>query len=284
LGLLMKGKNGHAPLEFILNGVRKDAAGRTVKYGLNYLENYIVLDPVTMRSADLGLPMVRGRVFIILIRKDIVMKCCLDVTQINSFIDYAKENPLPTASLIDFLADSDSDNDVEQPGARRRTPSSTFASTTMTAASAIGSTMFRNEHRLPSRHAPGGQPFSASVDLARVDLSARQRDVVDCAWLLHRRSDGSVPETLVIDVSQSVSRMPWKNDGFVQSLHLGGKIVVQGKIMKLRALFRIMGWPRAQACDIRGLTGNAVRKLTGNMIATPVIGVVLLAVLLEVRL
>lgn len=280
-GLIMKGKVGEAPVEFIMNGVRRNAGGRLVKYGLKHLQNYVVLDPVTTRSADVGLPMVRSRIFIVLIRKDIVTKCCVDVAQIHRFMDIASANPLPIANLADFLTDSESDCDAGQPEKRRRTSS---FSDSLPDSAAIGSYTFRKENRLLPRQVPGGQPFSVSADARLVEMSARERDVVDCAWLWHRSNDGSIPETLAIDVSQSVSRMPWRNDGFVHSLHVNAKLVVQGRHLTRKTLFKMMGWPRAVPCDLSGFSESSIRKLTGNMIATPVIGVLFLAILLEVRL
>ena len=78
-GLLQKNKHGIASIEFILYGkINESVYGkygpvcRTVEYGLTYLSRYRVIQaPRVISSKNLGLPMLRKRVFIVLGRTDV---------------------------------------------------------------------------------------------------------------------------------------------------------------------------------------------------------------------
>ena len=43
--------------------------------------------------------------------------------------------------------------------------------------------------------------------------TARERDVIDVAFLVCNKQFGCVPSTLVVDVSRAVSRHPWQTTG-----------------------------------------------------------------------
>jgi hypothetical protein len=143
---------------------------------------------------------------------------------------------------------------------------------------------FRQKHGLPGLNQKGGAPFSGTRDLNHCRLSRREQDVVDCAFLLFVKLQGEVPEELVIDVSQPVLREPWKCDGRCMSFHVGGKYFYQGRLLSAQTCFNMMGWPRATAVIPPGTSASAVARLLGNMVATPVIGAVLSALLREIQL
>lgn len=49
--------------------------GCRVRYGLRSLDQYVVLEPIIMKSTTFGLPMRRQRVFLILLRLDVAAVC-----------------------------------------------------------------------------------------------------------------------------------------------------------------------------------------------------------------
>ena len=71
-GLLQKSKKAPAPIEFVKNGFLLEN-GRKVFYGLSYLKRYILLEPMIVESSTFALPMIRTRVFLVLVRKDIAI-------------------------------------------------------------------------------------------------------------------------------------------------------------------------------------------------------------------
>ena len=72
-GLMQRNKFGVAPIDFIMYGKVKGPSG-VVEYGLSYLQRYHVVPPTIISSRNLGLPMVRKRVFIVLGRTDVMTK------------------------------------------------------------------------------------------------------------------------------------------------------------------------------------------------------------------
>ena len=109
----------------------------------------------------------------------------------------------------------------------------------------------------------------------------RELDVLDVALQLARRKhDGEIPWSLVVDVSQSLDRLSWKSDGRVMSFHRGMKVVFRGQILNIPSCFRLMGWPNVQDMNLpHNLSNGALDRMLSNMIAIPVIGSVLMAVL-----
>ena len=111
----------------------------------------------------------------------------------------------------------------------------------------------------------------------------RELDVLDVALQpAARKHGGAVPESLVVDVSQSVDRLSWKTDGRVMSLHRGMKFVYRGRILNLPTCFRLIGWPDAEGIVFPdNLSNSGLDRMLANMIAVPVIGAVLMAALAE---
>ena len=139
---------------------------------------------------------------------------------------------------------------------------------------------FRQENKL--------EPMSTSrvqawLQVPRHHFVERELDVLDVALqMAARKHGGAVPDSLVVDVSQSVDRLSWKTDGRVMSLHRGMKSVYRGKILNLPTCFRLMGWPNAEDIVMpEGLTNSGLDRMLSNMIAVPVIGAVLMAALSE---
>ena len=111
----------------------------------------------------------------------------------------------------------------------------------------------------------------------------RELDVLDAALqLAARKHGGQVPESFVVDASQSVDRLSFKTDGRVMSLHRCMKFLYKGRVINLPTCFRLMGWPNAEDIVLPDdLTDSGLDKLLANMIAIPVIGAVLMAALAE---
>ena len=177
------------------------------------------------------------------------------------------------ADCLDEAQDDFAEETLKTPTHRRRT-SKWWAH----------SNAFRAKRGLRGLSQRGGAPFYSEQDLTTWRLSRREVDVIDCAYLLFEKLEGEVPETLIIDVSQSVLREPWKRDGHCMSFHVGGKYFFKGRLLTAQTCFNMMGWPRSTAVIPPNLSASAVARLLGNMVATPVIGAVFGGLLREIQL
>ena len=270
-GLLLRNKSGCAPIDFIMDGVLRDGRLK-YEYGLNLLPHYIVLTPIVLSSDMFGLPMVRRRVFLVLIRKD----CCTPTISNNIAvnIDFIKSHRLRAVGIAECLSDSEGDLPVARPSKRAR------VATEMCKKSGTISKSFRRKHKLP---AFDRERLEGLAD--EYDFLIREMDVLDAALLYNQKLYGNEAcRELIVDVSQSLHRAPWRHCGKLPSLHKGSKLWYSGtrRVLGIRTCFRAMGWPAGKVVVPETLSGSAAKSLLGNMIAVPVIGAVFLACLLEI--
>ena len=80
-----------------------------------------------------------------------------------------------------------------------------------------------------------------------------------------------VPYNVIVDVSQNVDRKPWSYDT-VPCLHKGSKFYFARQLVPPLAHFRLMGWH--DPVIPLAMSDMEVRKMTGNMIAVPIMGIV----------
>eukprot|EP00969_Alexandrium_andersonii_P083700 3692695-Alexandrium_andersonii.AAC.1 len=83
---------------------------------------------------------------------------------------------------------------------------------------------------------------------------------------------------MVVDVSQSATYRPWQIN-YLPSLRRGSKYVVGTRLIAPSSLFRMMGWPRGSFEFSPGSSWSSAMSLLGNMLAPPVIGGIMVAVL-----
>ena len=100
-------------------------------------------------------------------------------------------------------------------------------------------------------------------------------------WLLRycQKHYGNVPKNLVVDVSQTVSRMPWTINGLLPSPTTNSKIWYDGKVLSPKLLAEMLGWPRESLKAWHLVPETNAKVLIGNIISTPVIGGIFLAML-----
>ena len=96
----------------------------------------------------------------------------------------------------------------------------------------------------------------------------------------HKTGEVELPN-LVVDLSDSLERMPFRNDATLTSLSTNSKIFFGGRVLSNYDLFNIMGWPRDKVQVPAGMSRWNVVRLLGNMLSTPVIGGILFCVLVE---
>ena len=269
LGLVARGKNG-SPIDFVMSGLMREN-GKTQKIGLSFNTNYHVMQPVKLTSKQLGLPMRRARVFIIMVRRD--MLSSVQCQNIQANIKLAEANPIETASIDSLLDDADVEEERDRCGQKK-------ARLSMRPKSSQQAALFRLENDLP--------PFSRRRVVAWLDenpdkFTLRELEVLDTALLLSERAKGAVPPELVVDVSQGVSRGAFKHDGCVMSFHKGMRLLHKGKLLGVTSCFNLMGWPKNEVIIPEDLSSKAaVWDMLGNMVATPVIGIVLACCLWEI--
>ena len=115
-------------------------------------------------------------------------------------------------------------------------------------------------------------------------LTAREVDVVDCAYLFIKKKHGDVPPMMTIDLSQSVNRLPWQTDGRMPSPTCCAKIFFQRKVLNFSEMMLALGWPRGGFRTPAGLTDSQAKSLVGNIISPPVAGGIFLSLLAAISI
>jgi len=309
-GLLRKNKSGIAPIDVVMDGVVLEG-GRATPVGLRavFSDDYVILEPMTLSSQVLGLPMVRERVFLIMIRRDLCHdlhvrpfpspeeNCHRSVIPgaasdcIMDNVRLLKTRPIAIQPLEDYMDPGirviTSDSDGEQ----RKSKRARFEADVLTPQDMDDvkewekqSVALRKKYALPEKREREGRPVSSALALyGAADLSRRERDLLDCAILWCRaRYDGRVKRDLVVDLSQAVAREPWRVDGKVPCLHRGIKLWWRNSIVSVESCFHMMGWPR-RTVVLAGCSDGHARALLGNMLAVPVVGAILCSIMREVE-
>ena len=100
---------------------------------------------------------------------------------------------------------------------------------------------------------------------------------MDVAHLLFIKREGAVPPELAVDVSQTLVRCPWRVGTFT-SPSSSTKLVYQNKVVGVKSMFCLLGWPMSRLTLPPSLSENHFKTLVGNIISTPMMGGVLAAV------
>ena len=310
-GLLHKNKSGIAPIDVVMDGVVLEG-GRATPVGLRavFSDDYVILDPMTLSSQVLGLPMVRGRIFLVMIRRDLCSDLHFHPFQSREQPSYGhvlpirsttgdrivdnlhllKARPIEIQPLEEYM-DLDTpvilDTESERNELKKR---ARFAPDVRTRQDLDDvkewekqSVAFRKKYALREKRAREGRPVSSALALyGATDLSSRESDLLDCAILWCRTQyDGRVKRDLVVDLSQAVAREPWRVDGKVPCFHRGMKLWWRNSIVNVESCFHMMGWPR-RSLVLADCSVCHARALLGNMLAVPVVGAILCCIMREV--
>lgn len=260
---------GQRPIDFVLHGeVPLAYTSGMRKVGLADMDRYWTAPVFQLTAAECGLPLVRSRIFIVMLRKDLYTMD--DVRKVEKNLADLKRQTLRPEPTESFLATDESGNEV--PHKKQRTTLN-FQNRK--------ADEFRRAHGLPPRTARNGQPFTMNMDPSQWSmLSNEQRERCDVAYLLAQKRDPEFnAQKLAIDATQSLNREQWKLDGRIPSLGTHSKITYGGRVLGHRTLFNMMGWMRGSYELPEGLSGNVIQRLLGNMLCPPVIGSVCAAVL-----
>ena len=246
------------------------------KIGLNYLRHkYHILEPIIMMSTVVGLPMTRRRCFIVLIRNDLATP--YHVTTIYNNIALIKKYPCSRSSIETFLAKIGEDFDSDRTAKKAR------ISKKMTTPSAKQSCAYRKREGLPPLGTRVGSPAMHNPTKYGVAcLPLREVDVLDCALLTVKKM-GPIPKDLVVDLAASLSRKPWRCDGKVTSFSTNCKPWWNYRLLTPEDCMNMMGWPRDTVKFPENMPDNQRMKLIGNMVATPVIGCLFMAIMREIN-
>jgi hypothetical protein len=285
-GLTQANALGYRPIDAVMNGYTCEADGTEFRYGLKYIPGYRVVGPLFHSSASVGLPMLRRRLFIALVRTDASKDTVeLDISWNLALISAHALVPSPLVTFASRYDDSESD--IEQAHKLHRE--------TMSAPSIQKSKDLRQQLGLPAYGSMAGHPVSnnpGAFGVSRFLLNKREMDCLDIAILhLSTSTNRPVPEGLpdldpnfVCDVSQACDRRAWRWDGLLKSPHTGSRVFFCGSIIDHRMLFNTMGWPRDSVIVRPAISRRAMSVMNGNRLATPVVGTVLMACLCEIRL
>ena len=275
LGLIRRDpkRHGQTPLSYIMNHK---------KFGLHTLDHrYMVLEmPLIFTGGVAGLPLHRSRLFLYMVRKDV---CCVGyASRLLEAAHIINDNPIPKSDLRTYEAtESFTVLPAVHPAKARKTH--------LEAHSLEETKRVRKELGLPSRSSLGSRPASscpAEFGLAQGSLSAREWDVMDVAvlWSVKKYPEGAGRHhpNLMVDVSQSVGRQAWRQDGKCSAVHTHSKLWFDNGLVDPATLFNYFGWPRDSMQVPSTMTGSQLRKIIGNMVSTPVAGLACLSLLVSV--
>ena len=182
-----------------------------------------------------------------------------------AWLHFADEPPRLDA---DCSSDSGSDSDLAEtagPKPKRRCVEVRQMSAT-----------FRKTHGLPKFGSADGHPYSSTApDDVRRQLTARELEVLDSAFLYVDRCAGGVTDKLAVDVSQSPSRLPCRTSGILPSPIKRSLIWYKGRLLDPKTMFFLMGWPRNSVRLPKKVSSTEMRTLIGNMCSPPQAGLVI---------
>ena len=264
------------PLAYILEGSSfrmKDGKRKKFRHGLMHVPDYTT-KVITLDACTAGLPHRRRRVFIIMVHKDIQP----DWDKFNSMLRTVKTKPLKPFPMDDFICESEAEQLIcQQQNKRARTRRGTKELVPWKSMQSM--TIFRMDHGLP----PHSKPFrsTAQKDLLG-KLSPREQQMLDCIFELFIKTNGHVPDDLIVNVNEGIARRPWCR-GRIRCISTGSKIYYHkiGKLLNIPTKFQLMGWVPDRLVLTGSLVTNVsnVNTLLGNMIAVPTIGTVELLLL-----
>ena len=148
------------------------------------------------------------------------------IPPVSSFVGAVDED-----EFLSYIQDDDSNDRLEPAKKKRRAAQQLRCNidflrrVRLTKRQAMLSDQVREDLGLAARNTPAGYPWSMTAsEEALVQFSARELDVINVAHLLTLKVfNGIIPQTLVIDVSQSVYRRPWRTSGRMMSPTCGSK-------------------------------------------------------------
>ena len=159
------------PLDFVLKGTIKDN-GCTNAYGLQFMsDKYVVLDPITeMCSWTFGLPMRRGRVFLVMIRRDVFTSYQAECILRN--VAEVATHPIPQGNVLRCMSIIDAEP------MENKTPKKDQ----MSSEGVRQSIEFRRMHGLLPYNSKGGRPVHEEPGrYGAQDMSDREKEVLNCA-------------------------------------------------------------------------------------------------------
>ena len=246
-------------------------------HALTRLKNFTVTF-FDLAAGVFGLPVRRSRVFIVLVRNDILAAAGADMDMPARIANFFKQRPLAKGTVDAFTVPKESAMDLLQPRKRRRPTTSLNK---------------EQEHAFHRWRISKGLPtcpretkiFSSTAPRCLIErLSAKQIAVADASFSEAKLTFGYIPEDLVVHLDVGITRRPWRV-GSVFSPSSNSKIYDHRlrDIMSSATLFNILGWDCRENPLVIPLStsGNCLRRLIGGIIAVQPIGAVFLAVLLS---
>ena len=73
-------------------------------------------------------------------------------------------------------------------------------------------------------------------------LSLREQDALDIAWLMVTKEHGHIPDEFVCDVSQQPLREAWRTNGTIPCPSTSTRLVLGQELIDFTTLFNMMGW------------------------------------------
>ena len=260
------------PMEYLLFGectvMEKGRKKIKFKHAIANLADY----SYTFFSLDArcsGLPMRRRRVFLVLVRNDLLLQSGVQVGYIGDLVKRFKANPLSREPLSNFMVPEYLR--IDRPQKARKVDSKGLSEKGWKYIN-----LFRKKYNLPllgpsaSRNCTPVDIFS-NRDIFSEDqssnlqesLSKRELEVLRCVLDMYLMNSGEIPAGLAVNVNESIHRKPWGVDK-LYSVSTGTRTYLHSvrKLINFSSYMRIFGWSDTNRVELpHGSCGTIVRTV-----------------------
>ncbi|CAK0890100.1 unnamed protein product, partial [Prorocentrum cordatum] len=267
------------PLDYLMRGTSciadpKTKKNKPFKHGLEFLPDYKATY-FTLDARTAGLPMRRRRVFILLVRVDVLEAAEVDISFAAALVAHIKTRPIERKPIDDFITP-----EMVLPSSYKKVKEDRQRLTVKgwekinAARSKKGTKLLK----LPNGKKVGQTGVSLFGKSASKEVlnQVSEREVESINFVYERLGIGNIPDELTININESTGR----NTTGVGNIRMstGSRIWYKkgNCLLNHATIFKIFGWDPATITIPDGVFPTALKRLQGNMIAIPTIGTALI--------
>ena len=276
------------PLDYLMRGTSrftdpKTKKQKTFKHGLEFLPDYKVTH-FTLDAKMSGLPMRRRRLFILLIRLDVLKDSEVDISFATELVKLIKERPIPRQPIDDFIVPEmvlpGRPNQGKKVGCRRRLSVKGWEKINE-ARMKQGMKVLKFQGKKVGQTGTSLFGKTAPKELLN-QMSEREVEIINFAYERFDKQNpqnpslDKVPEHLTVNVNESVGRQT-TGDGDIR-MSTGARIFYRKAncLINHATKFKIFGWDPETITIPEHVFPTSLNRLQGNMIAIPTIGTALI--------
>ena len=275
------------PLDYLMRGTShftdpKTNKKKTFKHGLEFLPDYKVTH-FTLDARTSGLPMLRRRLFILLIRLDVLKDAEVDISFATELVQLIKQSPIPRKPIDDYIVPEmvlPNQHKKEKEGCRQRLSVKGWEK--------INAARFKHGMKVVKfKGKKVGQTGislfgkTAPKELLK-QMCEREVEVLNFVYeRFDKQNPGKpsldkVPEHLTVNINESVGRQTTGVGNIRMST--GARIFYRKAncLLNHATKFNIFGWDPDTLTIPEHVFPTCLNRLQGNMIAIPSIGTALI--------